>query len=297
MRGIMHKISFSETLHLAFQSKVNKINYDFHIRTTDYPFTHGHNGYWEFTMLTEGSIYNIIDNEKFLCRSPCVFYATTKNEHCLKKANKSKIRYINLIVREKVAVNIINSLSENALDKFYYGKHCYPVTTKVLEEITNIISKAGLLQPEQYNMRDNLICSSFLLILQQIYFQKIEEIVFDGEEANDFVKKLNALMYNPKFPTYTVNDLCLYFSYSRTQLFRIFKTNFKYSPHDYLINIKFTYAKNLLTDTDMSIKEIAYAIGYSSITQFHRTFKQLFNTTPSKYRKAYLTPLIYTHEK
>lgn len=80
-------------------------------------------------------------------------------------------------------------------------------------------------------------------------------------------------MYNLKFPTYTVNDLYSYFSYSRTQLFRIFKTTFKCSQHDYLIN-KFTYVKNLLTDTDMDIKKISAIIGYSSITQFHNTYKK-----------------------
>lgn len=293
----MHKISFSETLYSSFQSKANKINYDFHIRTTDYPLMHGHNGYWEFTVLTEGSIYNIIDNKKFLYRSPCIFYATTKNEHCLKKANKGKIRYINLIVKEKTAVNIIHSLSENALDMFYNGKHYYPVTAKIIEEINSIIMKAGLMQPEQYNMRDNLICSSFLLVLQHIYRQKIEEVGDDNGEINDFAKKINSLMYNPKFPTYTVKDLCLFFSYSRTQLFRIFKTKFNCSPHEYLINIKFTYAKNLLTNTDMDIKEIASSIGYSSITQFHHTFKKLFNTTPSQYRKAYLTPPVPTTDE
>ena len=58
-------------------------------------------------------------------------------------------------------------------------------------------------------------------------------------------------MYNLKFPTYTVNDLYSYFSYSRTQLFRIFKTNFKCSQHDYLINkllidrYGYGYQKNL----------------------------------------------------
>ena len=103
-------------------------------------------------------------------------------------------------------------------------------------------------------------------------------------------------MYNLKFPTYTVNDLYSYFSYSRTQLFRIFKTNFKCSQHDYLIN-KFTYVKNLLTDTDMDIKKISAIIGYSSITQFHNTFNKLFNTAQNKYRKLYPTPPVIATNK
>ena len=64
----------------------------------------------------------------------------------------------------------------------------------------------------------------------------------------------------------------------------------------YLIN-KFTYVKNLLTDTDMDIKKISAIIGYSSITQFHNTFKKLFNTAQNKYRKLYPTPPVIATNK
>lgn len=284
----MRKISFYDTLYTDFQSKVGKINYDFHIRNTDYPLVHGHKGYWEFTVLTHGTLYNFIDGEKVICNSPCVFYATTKNEHCLKKTGNNKIRLINLIVKESTIINLVNSFSGNTLDLFHSGNHLYPLSSETVETINGIILKAGLLQTEQFDMRDNLICSATLLILQQIYLRKLDEKDYKDDETNSFYKKLNSIMSDPKFLTYTVNDLCVLLSYSRMQLYRIFKTQFNESPHDYLLNIKFTYAKNLLTSTDMEVKEIAATIGYASVPQFQSTFKKLFNTTPNKYRQTYL---------
>lgn len=284
----MRKISFLDTIYTDFQSKAGKISYDFHIRNTDYPIVHGHKGYWEFTVLTEGSVYNVLGDEKIVCNSPCVFYATTKDEHCIKKASKGKIRIVNLIVKESAAVNLIGSLAGNMLDSFYNGNHLYPLSYKDVETINGIILKAGLLQTEQFDIRDNLICSATLLILQHIYSRKLEENDYKTDEANTFFKKFGAIMSDPKFPTYTVNDLCVLLSYSRMQLYRIFKTQFNVSPHDYLVHIKFTYAKNLLTSTDMGIKEIAATIGYASVPQFQSTFKKLFNTTPNKYRQTYL---------
>ena len=72
------------------------------------------------------------------------------------------------------------------------------------------------------------------------------------------------------------------------QLYRIFKAQFNESPHEYSVNIKFTYARNLLIGTDLDVKEIAATIGYSSVPQFQSTFKKLFNTTPNKYRQTHL---------
>ncbi len=283
----MKQISFSETLFGPLQPQANKINYDYHIRSIDFPLPHNHNDYWEFSILTEGSVYNILNGKKILCESPCVFYSTTKDQHSVKKASETKIRLINLIVRDNAIVNIINSLSGNTLDSFYSGNHIYPIEQQTIDNINSILSKANLLQQEQINMHDNLICSAVLLIVQYIYQQKISETTYDDASINDFYKNLNKIMSNPDFPTYTVSDLCSLLSYSRMQLNRIFKSQFNTSPHDYLIKMKFTYAKSLLTSTDMGIKEIAFSIGYSSVSQFHTAFKKMFGITPKEFRKLY----------
>lgn len=281
----MEQISFSGTLFPPLKTQASKVNYDYHIRTSEYPLPHGHNDYWEFCILTEGSIYNILNDKKFLCESPCVFYATTKDEHYIKKASEKKIRIINLIVKDHAIINMVNSFSGNMLDSFYSGNHIYPIEQQIIDKISSILSKANLLQLEQIHMRDNLICSAVLLIVQYIYQQKISEITYTDAGLNDFYKNLNKIMSNPDFPTYTVKDLCSLLSYSRMQLNRIFKSQFNTSPHNYLIKMKFTYAKSLLSSTDMGIKEIAFSVGYSSVSQFHTAFKKMFGVTPKEFRK------------
>ena len=283
----MKQISFLDTLSGPLRPQADKINYDYHIRSLEYPLPHSHDGYWEFSILAEGSLYNVLNGKKILCESPCIFYATTKDEHSVKKASEKNFQLINLIVRDNAIVNIINSLSGNTLDAFYSGNHIYPIEQQTIDKINSILAKANLLQIEQLNMHDNLICSAVLLIVQNIYQQKISETNYDDASINDFYQNLNKIMSNPDFPTYTVSDLCSLLSYSRMQLNRIFKSQFNTTPHDYLIKMKFTYAKSLLTSTDMGIKEIAFSIGYSSVSQFHTAFKKMFGVTPKAFRKLY----------
>lgn len=281
----MKQISFLETLSGPLRPHVDKINYDYHIRSIEYPLPHGHDDYWEFSILAKGSSYNFLNGKKILCESPCVFYATTKDEHSVKKASEKKFLLTNLIVKEAAIINMINSFSGNALDMFLSGNHIYPIDQETIDKMNSILSKANLLQSEQFAMHDNLICSVVLLIVQSIYQQKISEPTYDDPSINDFYKNLNKITSDPDFPTYTVNDLCSSLSYSRMQLNRIFKAQFNMSPHSYLIKMKFNYAMSLLSSTDMGIKEIASSIGYSSVSQFHTAFKKVFGITPKEFRK------------
>ena len=45
------------------------------------------------------------------------------------------------------------------------------------------------------------------------------------------------------------------------------------------------FACNLISSTDMSIKEIAHAAGYSSTEYFYSVFKKTIGVTPKIYRK------------
>lgn len=59
-------------------------------------------------------------------------------------------------------------------------------------------------------------------------------------------------------------------------------------------NIHRIRAKRYLEETDMSISEIAHALGYESLTYFERMFKTYMTLSPLKYRKT-LNTVTYTN--
>ncbi len=52
----------------------------------------------------------------------------------------------------------------------------------------------------------------------------------------------------------------------------------------YLNRLRLTEAQRLLRETDRQISEIAFAVGYNSVSHFNRVFKQFFSCTPREYR-------------
>ncbi|MGL4518954.1 MAG: AraC family transcriptional regulator [Phocaeicola sp.] len=65
---------------------------------------------------------------------------------------------------------------------------------------------------------------------------------------------------------------------------RVFKRIVGTTPLNYIQGVRLNHAKQLLTDSNLSIKEIAYEIGSENGNQFTNFFSTKIGLTPSKYR-------------
>ncbi|WP_245308217.1 helix-turn-helix domain-containing protein [Halalkalibacter urbisdiaboli] len=77
------------------------------------------------------------------------------------------------------------------------------------------------------------------------------------------------------------------FNYNRDYLSRMFKQHTGTNLQEYIHLNKLAKAKELLTRTDQSVKDIALAIGIHDEKYFMRMFKAHEKVTPTEYRKAY----------
>lgn len=66
---------------------------------------------------------------------------------------------------------------------------------------------------------------------------------------------------------------------------RIFKKHMNTSPINYLIDFRVNNAKKLLHNTNLSIKEIGEASGFSNTSHFITTFKNRVGLSPKKFRE------------
>lgn len=82
-----------------------------------------------------------------------------------------------------------------------------------------------------------------------------------------------------------------HFNLSVDHISRLFKSAGDTSLSDYIINTKIDKAKELIENTDHSIRQIAQMLGYSDPNYFVRVFKKRTGVTPTEYRtKAKETP-------
>lgn len=75
---------------------------------------------------------------------------------------------------------------------------------------------------------------------------------------------------------------------SRRQLERLFCHHLDASPSRYYLELRLTYARQLLQQTNKPIADVAVATGFVSISHFRRCFHQLFDISPGRFRKGFL---------
>jgi AraC-like DNA-binding protein len=72
-------------------------------------------------------------------------------------------------------------------------------------------------------------------------------------------------------------------SMSKTQFHRKMKALTDQAPGEFLRNYRLKRAAQLLEQQGGSVTEIAFAVGFGSLSYFTRSFKELFGESPSTY--------------
>lgn len=67
---------------------------------------------------------------------------------------------------------------------------------------------------------------------------------------------------------------------------RVFTAQYNVSPIQYLQTCRLLLAKNLLTDTNLPVLEVAMASGFGSLRRFNDLFKKHYNLSPTALRKS-----------
>ena len=82
----------------------------------------------------------------------------------------------------------------------------------------------------------------------------------------------------------TINELSRELGLNRNKLQYAFKKLYGLSIDEFRVHLKMEKARELLEQTDKSIKEIARFTGYKNISSFSVAFKKAFKQSPSKWR-------------
>jgi len=68
---------------------------------------------------------------------------------------------------------------------------------------------------------------------------------------------------------------------------RIFKTIMSIAPHQYLSGVRLNHAKVLLTTSDVSVTDVAFASGFNSLEHFVTAYRQRFKVSPTAHRNQH----------
>ncbi len=109
----------------------------------------------------------------------------------------------------------------------------------------------------------------------------IENVDFDFFKVKQYIEE----NYEKKITLQKLSELS---NISKYHLSHKFKDIYGISPISYLNKTRVTVCKDLLKNTDYSIEEISFILGFSSLSYLSQQFKKYENMTPQKYRKLHI---------
>lgn len=149
---------------------------------------------------------------------------------------------------------------------------------RAISELSARTEKDGQLidAPEVHRLLTNLLTE---------FMMDAGERTSDGQ---DIIEEIRNYILENVDRELSLEDLADQARMSPFHFSRQFKRYAGVSPHTYLVNARINTARFYLVSSDLTVKEIAFNCGFSSVSSFCTSFKKNVGSTPMDYRSAHL---------
>jgi AraC-like DNA-binding protein len=248
--------------------------------------SHYHDGH-ELVYIISGEVEVRVSGKEFRASAGSLLVFSRFEEHSVSVISSEYRRYTLLISSEisRGSDNYaLSSILVNRSQGFEHIVDCGKSCEKV-----RLLCAAIYNETKQEKPMYSKIADSFLMILLSEIYRIAPQRFLVGENKNsEMVRRIQNRFERDCSADVTLPELASEFHVSPSQLSHVFKSITGYSPIDYLISCRLSEAKNLLAESDKSIKEIVDLCGFSDESNFSRTFKSKTSMTPSEFRKQNL---------
>jgi signal transduction histidine kinase/AraC-like DNA-binding protein len=114
------------------------------------------------------------------------------------------------------------------------------------------------------------------------------EVTHSDSDEELLNKAVNIVFKNLSDPEFDVEKFCSELGMSKASLYRKLRATTGQSINEFIQNIRLKYAARILIETDKTISEIAYEVGFSDPYYFSRAFKKCFSQSPQHWRESNL---------
>ena len=160
----------------------------------------------------------------------------------------------------------------------------------VIDNLASIESRLRLITTE-FNVADDYCLDQLLSsVLKSVIISIIREVNIsendDGSRDFSLTRDIIQFIQNNYDKEISYEVLSERFYMNPVYMNRIFKKNTGTSLHAFIVNYRINMAMELLRSSNISVREIAFASGFTDIPHFAKTFKKIAGISPSKYRES-----------
>ena len=107
-----------------------------------------------------------------------------------------------------------------------------------------------------------------------------------SEKSESLIEKAESFINKNYMKDISLDDISRYCNISSYYFSKLFKQETGENYVEYLSRVRIENAKKMLSDSEASIKEISYSVGFSDPNYFSRAFKKYEGVSPTEYKDA-----------
>lgn len=201
-----------------------------------------------------------------------------------------------IVLSFKFENNINEEFSEVPLEdflNFVSSRETGPYITLKVSQKNEIITLLNRILKERKNdeigsefLNYLLVLELFVLISRALKMEWENSIKCKSPKIKELVDISVKYINNNFERNISLTDISRFVFLSPSYFTRAFKEEMNISPISYLLKVRIERAKELLSDTDQKISDIALSVGFSNQQRFNEIFKKYASMTPLQYRKT-----------
>lgn len=137
------------------------------------------------------------------------------------------------------------------------------------------------------NQSVNYIITSLLIEITEQVILNFKPSISTVTQEKDILPQILQWIKIHITKNISLKNVAYEFNFSKEYLARYFKKRMGMSMQEYINYLRVSNAKQLLCNSNLNIKEIAYELGFVDEKYFLKLFKKYENLTPKQFRNAY----------
>lgn len=255
--------------------------------TSQRVYPHNHL-FYEVNICLDGTFINNINKTEIpFSKRSCAILRPSDIHFFDTESDKSKLyRHQDIYITKEKMKECCDFLSPDLFERINSDKN--PISFTLSNKDYEFVTDALNVFEKKFNYDTEFLEAVHKTVIVQVLTAYMKSVTLSNKASfpvwmTSLINKMN----DPAYLTKTEPEVAAEFGYTTSHFSREFKKYMKMTYIQYLNIRKVNYAADLILNSDKQIIEISQILGYSSPSPFNIHFKEVFNCSPSQYKRTF----------
>lgn len=182
----------------------------------------------------------------------------------------------------EISIGFEGVVMDKFLENAFFRPESPVINIWTSQEVRQLLETAIQIAENQESGYQQLLSGIIIHILGLIIYNR-KNSPFKDSDVSEKIALAKAIITS-EYKTISGQQLALRLNLGYSNFRRLFKQYTGFSPGRYITEIRLSKAKEFLTNTDLSVKEISYEVGVENYDYFTTSFRIKTGYTPLAYR-------------